>query len=375
MAVINWFKKYWQEICVTLLAVGFFVAAVFLINAEQAGGPIKWESPDETANYYFSKLYSETGQLSYFEKLNLSASDIIHPRSVRSDDGQVKPVSFLGLPLIYGFLAKLFSPTILPYLTAFLGALGIFFFYLLVRKIFGRANAFLCAFLLASFPPYFYYSVRAFFHNIPFVVFLIVGLYFLVLAGEKKSLKRKFISWKLSHDSWRNLFFPAIGGVMIGLALLTRASEALWLIPALLIVWVFNFKKFSLLKVLIFIIFVFLAFSPQLYWNKVLYGGFFQGGYAEMNQSINSIASTSSGLAKNISQGRVSLVPEYFKQIKDNIFHFGFHPKGAWNNFKLYFVNMFPWRFWPLLLGSILFLMNIRNWKRGHWAFLLAWVR
>ena len=93
-----------------------------------------------------------------------------------------KPVSFLGMMLSYGTIAKIFSWKVIPYLTPLIGALGIVFYYLLIAKIFDKRNAFLSALVLFSLPVRFYYSARSMFHNVPFVSFLIIGLYFSMLA-------------------------------------------------------------------------------------------------------------------------------------------------------------------------------------------------
>ena len=54
---------------------------------------VKWISPDETANYIFSKLYGQTGEIKIYEQYNLYTEDVMHPRSVRSDFGKLKPMS------------------------------------------------------------------------------------------------------------------------------------------------------------------------------------------------------------------------------------------------------------------------------------------
>ncbi|HTW96463.1 MAG TPA: hypothetical protein VMD74_02255, partial [Candidatus Methylomirabilis sp.] len=107
--MINFIKHYWREICVALLAAGFFAASCAFISFTQKDLPGKWASPDETANYVFAKLYAQTGQLTIYEKYNPFVDEIMQPRSFRSDGGFLKPVSFLGIILIYGTIAKIFS--------------------------------------------------------------------------------------------------------------------------------------------------------------------------------------------------------------------------------------------------------------------------
>ncbi len=372
----NWLLKYWQELTVVLLAAGFFVACCFYINAVQEPDLVKWSSPDETANYFFAKHYSETGELFFYEDLNVQVGDIVYPRSMRSDGGMVKPVSFLGLPILYGNLASWYSPAILPYLTPFFAAVGIFFYYLLIRKVFGRNAAFLSVFLLAMFPVYFYYSVRSFFHNVLFIDFLVAGLYFAILASDRGP-RNLFLAWRWSEVkgmNWRNFFFASLAGFLIGFSVTIRASEALWLVPALGLIWLLNFRKYGLLKLILFLSFAASAFLPQVYWNKVLYGDFRSGGYTEMNRSISSIAVQGSEAAKKAAGLELSSLVEPLKRIKASIFYFGFNPDRAGESFNGYFVRMFSWLFWSSALGLLLFLLRLRKHKKRHWCFLLSWL-
>ena len=167
-------KKYSNIAIVVLLAVVFFISTSSFNYFTQHNNFIKWCSPDETANYIFTKLYAQTGNISFYEKYNLYIKDIMHPRSFRSDFGVLKPVSFLGIILIYGKIASLFNYKIIPYLTPFFAGIGIIFYYLLIKKIFNRKNALISSFILSCFPVYIFYTARSMFHNVIFTVFLII---------------------------------------------------------------------------------------------------------------------------------------------------------------------------------------------------------
>jgi hypothetical protein len=117
-------------IAVLVAALFFFLATAGYIFLNQRDGSVKWNSPDETANYYFTKSYATTHTLSHFEPADAIAGDLVIPRSIKSDRGWLKPVSFLGIILIYGTIGSWTSPAVIPYLTPFFGALGIIFFYL-----------------------------------------------------------------------------------------------------------------------------------------------------------------------------------------------------------------------------------------------------
>jgi len=77
-------------------------------------------------------------------------------------------------------------------------------------------------------------------------------------------------------------------------------------------------------------------------WNEILYGGFLNGGYTQINSSITSVASAGATLTKNVSQGQFSFIPEPLKEIKNTIFYFGLNYGQAWQNCKSYFLRMFP---------------------------------
>ncbi|HTW96334.1 MAG TPA: hypothetical protein VMD74_01590, partial [Candidatus Methylomirabilis sp.] len=149
--------------------------------------------------------------------------------------------------------------------------------------------------------------------------------------------------------------------------------EALWVIPVLIILWLFNFKRVGFLKLIIFIAFALLPFVPVMAWNQMLYGGFFKGGYAEMNRSLVTISGASVDLTKTVIGGRLAFALEPLQKIKDNVFYFGFKPGQAEQAFKNYFLKMFPWLFWPAFLGLILFFSRVWKWKKKYWAYLLAY--
>ncbi|MDD5071966.1 MAG: glycosyltransferase family 39 protein [Patescibacteria group bacterium] len=360
-----WLKGQWPLLAVIFLSVIFFFGVSSYNLIVQDGDFIKWSSPDESANYIFSKLYGQTGAMTMFEKYNLVGEGVIHPRSFSSAGGSLKPVSFLGIILIYGFLASLAGFKILPFLTPAFAAVGIIFFYLFIKKLFGSRNALISAFLLAFFPPYIYYSARSMFHNVLFVALLIFGLYFgLLMVGKKYRRKN------LNLLSW---LFAALAGFFFGLAIITRTSELLWLAPMLLIVWLSNIKKIGFTKLVIFLSFMFLAALPALYWDQILYGSALAGGYPEMNQSVKTLAQASGDLVKSTVVGNLAYSREVFHKIKDTIFYFGFAPKQSIKMFYHYFAAMFPWLFWPATLGAFLFLQRFGKWKKKHFVYSAAY--
>ena len=380
-------KKNWQLIVAIALALVFFIGTSSFNYLTQTDGFTKWLSPDESANYVFAKLYSQEGDLRITEKYNLYVGDIMHPRSFRSDQGELKPISFLGLPLIYGKIASLTSYKVIPYLTPFFASLGLVFFYLLVRKIFGPRNAFISVFLLASFPPYIYYSARSMFHNVFFITLVMGGLYLCLLmrphshqepatnnkkrADEKRQPQLKLWQADKSLKAFLPGWLAAAGaGSLIGLAIAARSSELLWLLPLFLVIWLFNFKKIGVARVIIFIVFIYIAMLPVFYWNQILYGFPYFGGYNEMNTSLAGIAETGSTIVKSSLIGDVDKVKELAAGLKNYIFYFGFRPEQSLKMFYLYFIDMFTWLFWPAVFGALFYYGRIKKIKKRQLVYL-----
>lgn len=378
-------KKYiWhyrRGIIVFVLACLFFGAtsAYNYYSQEYSSDPnkpdfVKWASPDETANYIFAKLFAQTGEINIYESYNLYTDDIMRPRSFRSDHGSLKPVSFLGIILIYGFLGGLTSYKIIPFLTPLFAAGGIIFYYLFIKKIFNRNVAFYSAFLLAVFPPYIYYTVRSMFHNVLFTVFLLISLFFAYLMIEKKNQKIFLgIKNKWLRGDWRGMFFAALSGAFMGLAIITRASELLWLLPLFIFLWLFNIKRMGIGKLLVFIIFLLFSLVPDFFYNQLLYGNFYYGGYPQMNTSISTLAQSGSDIVKSAASVHFRFLGELFNKIFNTIFYFGWHPRQSLEMFNYYFIKMFPVFFYSAVIGLFLFFSRPKKNKKKHWLYLGAY--
>lgn len=382
---------------VNLIIVGFLALMFFLLTSlfiflnQPEGGYYRWSSPDESANYYFSLNYANNKQLSVYDPAGLVSKGWVAPRSMRSDLGFLKPVSFLGITLVFGSIASFLGTAVIPFLTPFFAALGVIFFYLLVENLFSKRVALYSAFLLSFFPVYIYYSIRALFHNVLFIVFLLAAFYFISSAYLKKKRKREkidkkkekipikellsekaksFISCK--SESRRYLSFIAVffAGLFSGLAIITRTSELLWLAPLLFLCWVFYVKSFGLIQVIIFLSGLLLSILPVAYYNQILYGSYFYGGYNELNSSINEITQVGSNLFSRFSW---QYLKESFNNLIDLIFFFGVKPLQSLKMFYAYVVQMFPLIFWPGVFGFILvFVQNIYRPKKKIRLYLLA---
>jgi len=372
---MNILKKNWHLILLAFLAVLFFLTTSYFNYKTQefqkSNGDgvdfVKWTSPDETANYVFTKYYSQENKLIIRENYNLMASDIMRPRSFRSDYGDIKPVSFLGIILVYGSIAKVFSYRVIPFLTPLFASFGLIFFYLLVRKLFNKENALISTFLLASFPPYAYYTIRSMFHNVLFMVFLIIGLFFGFMMLERVEGSRK-------KTILKGLFFAMLAGLFFGLTIITRTSELMWILPMLLIIWAFNIKKIGIWRLAVFLGFVFIALWPVFHYNTVLYGAPLSGGYSEMNSSIQNLKDSGAQMLQTTVSGNFKNLSGIMTKVKETLFYFGIHPRQSLHMFVYYFVEMFGWLFWLGSAGVVLFMIKFKKSKKRQWVFLFSWL-
>ncbi len=385
-----------NPIIVIFLALVFFVATSSFNYLTQDKNYTKWTSPDETANYFFSKRLVETGQLAYFDQAAVIGDNLVMPRSLRSDFGWVKPVSFLGIILTYGGMGALLGVKVIPFLTPFFAALGIIIFYLLISRIFkNKRIGLLSAFLLASFPVYVYYTVRSMFHNILFIVFLLFGAYLLSLAFGTKpekikpaanqpaaepnltaepNVKIKFFTFKFKKIRALQIAAAFLAGIFVGLAVITRTSELLWLLPALFIVWLFYARRIGFIKLVVFLAGVFLALLPVAYYNNILYGSSFHGGYNEMNRSLDEIGTASNEVVKLTFTGQVDKYRDYFATLTHNIFYFGFNKTQSIAMARHYILEMFPALVYLGALGFLLLLVqNIKRFQKKYLVYIIVW--
>lgn len=361
-----------------MLALAFFVATASFNYLSQESDYVKWSSPDETANYFFTKNFALTGELEVFDRANLRGDNMVIPRSVRCDSGYMKPVSFLGITIIYGTIAAATDIAVIPYLTPVFAALGIILFYLIIRRLFFERVGLWSAFLLALFPVYIYYTVRSMFHNILFVVLLLAGLYLFLLAlGEKQEkIKVAFLTWRLSCWTCLQSLAALASGLFMGLAVITRTSEALWLLPALFIIWIFYARRYGLMKTVLSIVGFFLPLLLVAYLNQILYGSFWYGGYNEMNRSLEDIARTGGEIFR-FGWGLDNFVyyRDYLLKIFKNIFYFGFNPDQSKSMFINYVIKMFPALFYAGLAGILLLIVqNCRRFQKKYLVYVLVWL-
>ncbi|HLD27884.1 MAG TPA: glycosyltransferase family 39 protein [Patescibacteria group bacterium] len=337
LKIIYFMKANSSKLTFLIFGVIFFVLYSYLAfntAVSWTGSPkLIQNSPDETANLYFSHLFSQSGRLAFTEPANQIAVDLVAPRSMRVIGGQTAPAGFLGLPIIYGSLAKIAGAGAMPFFTPLLAILALGFFYFLIKELFNEKIAFLSAAFAFIFPGWWYYAARGMLPNVAFLSFFIIAFYFFI-----RLLKQP------------KIFYYLLFGFFLALSLMVRTSEIVWTLPLLLILTLLNFKKINWLRFGLSVLLFIICFFPVFYYNFQIYGSPLSIGY---------------GLTRDFS-GQ-NLVQQGLNLSQKILLPFGFNPGLALKNFYNYTAGIFP--LWTLLFGlglliSILYRKLIKPDKR-----------
>lgn len=319
---------------VTLIFVGIFF--IFIYSWLYQGSNGKFSSPDETANFYFSSLFTNETQLKY-EQPFYDITNLVKPRSTSVINGYVVPGSFVGLPMVYGLIGKIFGKGIILFLTPFFAVVGVIYFYLLIKRIFNKSIAFSSCLVLFFIPPYFLYAARGMFHNVFFVDMVIISLYFLILLLEKNKKYKKDIK----------KIYSLLSGIFLSVALLTRTSEIIWLVLVYLIIYLVYRKKIKQKYLVIWAIPLILSLILFLVVNQQVYGDVFN--FSKSNIITNSGQSNETELSH---QNLLSKMWGYFLP-------FGFNEEILIFSLKNYILLIFPWFSLLLFIGLFYVVKNL----------------
>lgn len=317
----------------SLVIAGFVLLAFLGCLAFLRVGGI-YVSPDETANAFFAQQFAQNGFLSSFESLNVDLDDALHPRSVVSLAGRLVPGSFVGLPVIYGFLITATGDWMLPFVTPLIAVVAVFAWYAVVRRLYDREIGLLSAILLAVHPAWWYYSARSLMHNVTFAALLIFAAYFLV---ARPSAGRKFAGADF-----------VLSGACVGLALFVRSSEAVWIALAIAAAFVaYRTKKVSWRPVALFAVSAAIALLPMAAVNQATYGSPFATGYTAP-RSVETVETDDEGGSET---AIVATAPSVFPSLATALFPFGFSYKDIGKNVLAYGAGLFWWMTALVLIG------------------------
>lgn len=335
------------RISAVTVVVALACAATFLTYAFlPLAAPTRYNSPDEASNAFFSAHFAKTGYLWYFEPLNLPGKGVVHPRSVRVVDDFLVPGGFIGLPVLYGGIGRLFGVGVIPYLTPLFALAGIAAWGALVRWRFGTKVGVTSAVLLAAHPAWWYASSRTLMPNVLFTSLVVVAAWLFFTTPVRDAVERR------TKDGLRLLRASdgALAGIAVGLAVAVRMAETYWLAlaAAVLLVVAWRRKSVPWARIAVFAAFAALTLAPFLLMNQTLYGHPLATGY---------------GAGVDVPAGNLphGMGDRLLGPLRPLLFPLGFAPRVALANFWTYGIAFFGW--WSVLVTCAL-VAAIGSWKR-----------
>jgi len=320
------------RIALAAAVLGAAAYAAFALTA-----PPLWNSPDETAVAYFSRIFGETGRLWAFEPMNAFAEERVHPRSIVSVDAHLVPASFYGMMWVVGFAYRFVGPLafslVTPVATGF-AALAVFF---LLRRPLGARTAVVAEALFLMHPAVWYFSSRGLFPNALFLDCVILGVAALHLRPWERFARGRGRLGASIDD--------ALGVLLLSLAFAVRPIEFLWLGP-LLVAWAIARRAhFTVTRVLAGALVVGLMLVAILVTNASLYGAPGSFGYTAFSPNPGvSVPALSLG----------SRLPEILSAPRPYVLPFGFHPRLAATNLGWYAVG-FAWWYAAAAIAGVFF--------------------
>jgi len=349
-----------------------FYAVIFLIifiaySFLAFKSPGKFTSPDETANFYFTKQFAKSLAFKVAEPLEKIAP-IVAPRSIMVQKDALLPGSFFGMPLLYGAISWFLGKWIILFLTPLFSAIAVFVFYKLINIIFDRRTALISAALMAVHPAFWYYTARGMFHNALFLDLLIVGFYFIAKALIQNSTNYPGLAEAKPRAGKLQTANYFLAGLFIGGAVAVRTSEIIWVGISLSVLIIFLRKKMDWrIGIWIALIGMIISMIPILYQNNKLYGSALTFSY-----TVGAERAEVAVKAADKASGSASIIAKTFDNISSliekAIFPFGIH----WDNIFANLWNYGIWLVWPFALLTLFGLITLG--KKASVS-LLVWLK
>lgn len=214
--MLNFFKKYFFELMLAAVILGVLIFSLSTLTTK----PRLWT--DEALSIELAANFLSYGRLD----LAVAPGVFFGLPYLLQSTGYPMTLALAGFFKIFGFgliQARLFALVLMVILLVAV--------YWFTKKLFGRAQAFWAALLIATFAP-FYGNGRCITGEILGFIFLIFCLYFLFYSpGQPERLKifnsRKFLA-----------------GILLGLAIVTKPSVYLMILPAVIIALIFIKRRF-----------------------------------------------------------------------------------------------------------------------------------
>lgn len=251
-----------------LVLFGFFSMTAFHV----ADWPV-FSSPDETANYAFAAQFQHDNSVILPVDHNAGS-----PRSVVNRGFVLTPASFGFFPAFLGSVGKVAGSASMLFVGPALAATAALCFWALARRVLQSATAATWATaVFATAPTYWFYASRGFWQNGVFTSLLVIA------------------AWLATHAAARRWWpVSALCGLVAGLAVATRPSELVWLVPAFLVALVLLWKRVRWVHLGIGVVAAILPVLALLSLQDVTYGdplavGYRQAGLFTASTSVNDV--------------------------------------------------------------------------------------
>lgn len=218
--------------------------------------------PDEMANAFFIEQFASTTSLRVEQPYDLFAHNLVTPRSMTLRDGFLVPVGFVGLPVLYGLIAKIMGG-LYVFVTPLLAVLCVYLLYRVVSVVWDERMGIVSGLLLAVYPPFVYYASFTLLPNIAFVTALMAGLFFLL----KNFYHRRYIF---------NYIFSALA---FSVAVMIRPNELIWFGVALIALLCAYRKDIQAFDWFVFVVTSATMALIYFFINVQTYGSYLPSGY------------------------------------------------------------------------------------------------
>lgn len=303
------------------------VLATWLYTGPARHVPGVYNSPDEAATAVYAQQFARTGDLALMHPFDAGTeNEFLHPRSSFADFGAYSlPVGFWGLPVFYGSIINAVGVWALPFLTPLLVIVAVLAAVRLWQIIFPGISRSGLLLLSLSLPPLWYYAARPLLPNVPFVALILIGSVWLIAPPTKNGVR-----W------WHDV----MGAFSIGLGVLVRPSEALWVVIAALIVLV--------------------AYRQQIAWSRVARWGVVAVVIGAMYFGLTTLWYGSAGGGYVTS--RSLPVPHWWTLLLP----FGFSIRNLVATGYTYAITLWPWFVWPALAWLVRGLWQWRDLSKAQ---------
>ncbi|MFA6503894.1 MAG: hypothetical protein WCT54_03020 [Patescibacteria group bacterium] len=333
-----------------------------------------WMSPDEAANALAAVHFAGHGSFAVDYPLAASFNWAV-PRSFTVLPGQIAPIGFLGMPLILAFAFKLFGIFGLLFLTPLIALAALWPLWKSLPVKWNEGAKWSVLLVWISFPTVIIYANRGAFGNL-FLVCLAIWIWWMLT-------KVKTI--------WR---YP-VTGFLLGLALMIRPPEAIWLLPVALFAFLYRHSLSSsgksddvksradhvalretrgsskinqnkLISGFLFVIPLLITLSLGAYLGHQTYARWFVSGY-QIRSTYNLDAAQHSSSVETY-ESYVNSVSVF------DTFPIGVHPRNlAWNVWQYVIKLFWPWTVVCLL--AVIIAVREKIWRKSEkWvAAAFAW--